>query len=158
MGVLLVLVACPKKPYTASMVRALGAVLLLVTVTSTVRGEESTRPHGAAAPGPLECAPPESTDPVSEERAFSVELERFASRRAFTERLVAEREADAFEQASLRQARMTQLRRELTEREAAMSEREFNDALALYLKKRALTRELSIAASRAKAAPAAPAP
>jgi hypothetical protein len=133
--------------------------LLLVTVASTARGEESTGPHGAAAPGTLECAPPaHSPDPIAEERAFSVELERFARLRAFTERLVAEREADAFEQATRRQARMAQLTRELTEREAAMSEREFNDALALYLKKRALTRELAIAASRAKATPAAPTP
>jgi hypothetical protein len=44
--------------------------------------------------------------------------------------------------------------RELTEREAAMSERELNEAVALYLKKRRLTRELAVAASRATTTPA----
>jgi hypothetical protein len=79
------------------MVRALGAVLLLVTVTTTARGEESTSPNAPPAPATLECAPPaHDPDALAEERAFSVELERFARLRAFTERLVAEREADAF--------------------------------------------------------------
>jgi adenine-specific DNA methylase len=86
--------------------------------------------------------------PSDEERAFSAELERFERLRAFTEQLIAKREAEAFEQATLRQARIAKLKRELTEREAAMSEREFDDALTLYLKKRELTRELAV---RAKA-------
>lgn len=100
-----------------------------------------------------ECAQPTRVaDAVTEERAFSAELERFARLRAFTEQLVAKREADAFEQAALRQMRAAQLKRELTEREAALSERELDDAVALYLRKRALTHEL--AAARAKAATA----
>jgi hypothetical protein len=136
------------------MVRALGAVLLLVTVTTTARGEESTSPNAPPAPATLECAPPaHDPDALAEERAFSVELERFARLRAFTERLVAEREADAFERATLRQTRLAKLKRQLTEREAAMSEREFDDAVALHLKKRELTRALTSAAARAKLPP-----
>jgi hypothetical protein len=80
-----------------------------------------------------------------------VELERFARLRAFTEQLVAKREAEEFEQATLRQARIAKLKRDLTEREVAMSEREFDAAVALYLKKRELTRELAAAAARARA-------
>jgi acetyl-CoA carboxylase carboxyltransferase component len=68
------------------------------------------------------------------------------------------REDEAFERAALRQERAAKLKRELTDREAAMSEREFDDAIALYLKKRELTRALSIAASRAKAATPASTP
>ena len=131
---------------------------MLVTVASTARGEGPPRPP-VAQPTVPECATPaRAPDDVDDERAFSAELERFARLRAFTEQLIAKREADAFEQAALRQARVAKLKRELTEREAAMSEREFDDAVTLYLKKRQLTRELSAAAARAKAAPAAPSP
>lgn len=137
------------------MVRALGAALVLVTVASTARGQEPLRtptPPTATA----ECGPPQTAEAAAEERAFSAELERFARLRAFTERLVAKREAEAFEQAALRQTRVAQLKRELTEREAALSQRELDDAVALYLKKRELTRGLTVAAARAKAAPAGP--
>lgn len=154
-GIELLVAAC-RKPYTESMVRALGAALLLVTVTNTARGDEPPRPLSAAPPVTAEpvCAPTSATLPTAEERAFSAELERFARLRTFTEQLLAKREAEAFEQATLRQARIAKLKRELTEREAAMSEREFDAAVALYLKKRELTRELAAAAARAKPAPA----
>jgi hypothetical protein len=56
---------------------------------------------------------------------------------------MAQREAEAFEQALDRQARVAKLQRELTQREAALAEREFDAAVQLYLKKRALTRLLS---------------
>ena len=128
------------------MVRALGAILMLVTVTTTARGEEPRPPscgEQAQAQAPV-------ADAAAEERAFSAELESFARRRVFTERLMAKREAEAFEQAALREARAAKLKRELTEREAAMAKREFDEAVALYLKKRELTRALSAAASRAK--------
>jgi hypothetical protein len=137
------LVPLPKTPYTLAMVRVLGAVLMLVTVTTAARAEECVAPTGAA-------------DPAAEERAYSAELERFARLRAFTERLVARREAEAFEQATVRQARMAKLKQELTAREAAMSEREFDEAVALYLKKRQLTLALTQAAAQAKTAPAVP--
>jgi hypothetical protein len=126
------------------MVRALGAVLMLVTLTTSARAEE---------PPVSSCGAP-AADVAAEEQAFSADLESFARRRMFTERLMAKREAEAFEQAALRQARAAELKRQLTEREAAKAEREFEEAVALYLKKRELTRALSAAASRAKQAPA----
>lgn len=67
---------------------------------------------------------------------------------------MAKREAEAFERAALREARAAKLKRELTEREAAMAEREFDEAVALYLKKRELTLALSAAASHATPTPA----
>lgn len=142
------------------MVRTLGAVLMLVTLTTTARGEESA-PSSSLAPATAAGPPAASLDTAqascgaqaqaadAEERAFSAELESFARRRVFTERLMAKREAEAFEQAALRQARAANLKRELTEREAAIVEREFDEAVALYLKKRELTRALSVAAARA---------
>jgi hypothetical protein len=134
------------------MVRALGAAFMLMMVTTTARGDDSPRPPSASpALAQAASAPPARAPASDEERAFSAELERFARRRAFTEQLIAKREAEAFEQATLRQARIAKLTRELTEREAAMSEREFEDAVTLYLKKRELTREL---AARTKAAAA----
>lgn len=142
-------------------------MLVLVTTTSTARGEEPARPPTAGVKSPAEATPPSpasAASPTADERAFAAELERFARLRAFTEQLVAKREAQAFEQATLRQTRIAKLQRELTEREAAMSEREFDEAVALYLKKRELTRELAAAraktapAGAAHAAPAAPAP
>jgi hypothetical protein len=146
------------------MVRALGAVLMMLTLTSTARGEEprasssagpaTTPDRGTASvdTGKANCAAPAAD---AEERAFWAELESFARRRIFTERLMAKREAEAFEQAALRDARAAKLKRELTEREAALAKREFDEAVALYLKKRELTLALSAAASRAKPAPAA---
>jgi hypothetical protein len=151
------------------MVRTLGAVLMLLTVTTTARGEE---PGASSSVAPVTAAgpPAASVDTAqascgaqaqaadAEERAFSAELESFARRRVFTEQLMAKREAEAFEQAALRQTRAANLKRELTEREAAIVQREFDEAVALYLKKRELTRALSVAASRAaKPTPAAPA-
>jgi hypothetical protein len=138
------------------MVRALGVALLLVTVTNTARGDEPSRPLLAASPATTEpaCTPTSAALPTPEERAFSAELERFARLRAFTEQLIAKREAEEFERATLRQARIAKLKRELTEREVAMSEREFDAAVALYLKKRELTRELAAAAAHAKPASA----
>lgn len=133
------------------MIRALGAVLIMMTVAGAARGQEPARPHavGAATPGDTGAALANAAAASAEERAFAAELERFARLRAFTQQLVAKREAEAFEQATLRQARIAQLQRELSEREAAMSEKEFDEAVALYLRKRELTREL--AAARAKA-------
>jgi hypothetical protein len=138
------------------MVRALGVALLLVTVTNTARGDEPSRPPLGAPPVTTEpaCAPANAALPTAEERAFSAELERFDRLRTFTEQLIAKREAEEFERATLRQSRIAKLKRELTEREVAMSEREFDAAVALYLKKRELTRELAAAAARAKPASA----
>ena len=152
------------------MVRVLGAVLTLVTVTSTAWGEAprpSSSVSAATVAGPptasvdtaqTSCATETpAADTAAEERAFSAELESYARRRVFTERLMAKREAEAFERAALRQTRAANLKRELTARETAIAQREFDEAVALYLKKRELTLALSAAASRAKTAPVAPA-
>lgn len=141
----------PKEPYTLSMVRALGVALMLVAVTNTARADEP--PHAVFAAPPVTAELACAALPSAEERAFTAELERFARLRTFTELLIAKREQE-FEQATERQARLAQLKRELTEREAAMSQREFDAAVALHLKKREFTRELAAAAARAKAAPA----
>lgn len=139
-----------KRRYSWLMVRALGAMLMLVTWSATARGEEP--PPASVDPAQASCGAHEPpADAAAEERAFSAELETFAQRRVFTERLIAKREAEAFEQAALRQARAAKLKRELTEREVALAQREFDEAVALYLKKRELTRVLAAAASRAKA-------
>lgn len=126
------------------MARALGLVLMLVSVTSVARAQEPSSPAGAAAPVEQVSSP----DSGTEERAFTAELERFASRRAFTLRLMAKREAEAFEQALDRQERVAKLQRELTQREEALSEREFDAAVQLYLRKRELTRVLSTRGTR----------
>jgi hypothetical protein len=122
------------------MVRAMGAALLLLAVTGVAQAEES---------GPLAVP----TDGAAEERAFAADVERFTRLRSFTEQLMAKREAEAFEQATLRQARIARLQRELAERETALSERQFTEAVALYLRKRELTRALAASAGRAKTAP-----
>lgn len=119
----------------------MGAALLLSAVTGVAHAEESS---SLALP---------TDGGAAEQRAFAADVERFTRLRSFTEQLMAKREADAFEQATLRQARIAKLQRELAEREAALSERQFTEAVALYLRKRELTRELAAAAERAKAAP-----
>lgn len=153
MGLALALGDPNEKPYTETMVRALGAVVLVVAVSGTARGEPIRTDSAASTAATESIRPVLASEPSSDEQAFAAALERFTRLRSFTEQLLAKREADAFEQAALRQARVAKLQRELTEREAAMSEREFGDAVALYLKKRKLTQELAAAASRAKASP-----
>jgi hypothetical protein len=123
------------------MVRAMGAALLLLVVTGVAQAEESV-PFVVPTDGG-----------VAEERAFAADVERFTRLRSFTEQLMAKREAEAFEQATLRQARIAKLQRELADRETALSERQFTEAVALYLRKRELTRELAASAGRAKTAP-----
>src|SRR4051812_48345230 len=121
------------------MVRTLGLVLMLMSMTSGARAQEPSSAVGTAAPVEQASSPDNST----EERVFTAELDRFARKRAFTQHLMATREAEAFEQALDRQARVAKLQRELTDREAALFEREFDAAVQLYLRKRELTRLLS---------------
>lgn len=136
------------------MVRSLGAVAFGLLITTTAYGEQpGSAAHAVKAPsGEPSCTAPASAPAAklesdAEERAFSAELESFARRKAFTDGLVAQRNAELFEQAIARQARLASLQRELAERERARSEREFEDAVALYLKKRELTRQRAAAAS-----------
>ena len=126
--------------------RSLGIIAFGLLFTAAAHGEEPGSVSPAPSSSQPSCAAPAADpDPAAEERAFSAELESFARRKAFTERLIAQRNAEVFEQAIARQARAAKLQRELAERERAQSEREFDDALALYLKKRELTRARSAA-------------
>lgn len=126
--------------------RSLGIIAFGLLFTAAAHGEEPGNASPAPGPSQPSCAAPVAApDQAAEERAFSAELESFARRKAFTERLIAQRNAEVFEQAIARQARAAKLQRELAERERAKSEREFDDALALYLKKRELTRARSAA-------------
>lgn len=130
--------------------------MVLMTLSTAAHGEEP--PVASVEVARASCgAEAPVVDAAAEEQAFAAELETFARRRVFTEQLMAKREAEAFEQAARRQARAAELKRELTAREVAIAQREFDEAVALYLKKRELTRALSAAASRAKAAPVEPA-
>lgn len=124
--------------------RSLGIIAFGLLVTTTAYGEEPASAPAAPRFSQASCADP---DQAAEDRAFSAELESFSRRKAFTERLIARRNAELFEQAIARQARAAELQRELAERERAQLEREFEDALALYLKKRELTRQRSAASA-----------
>ncbi|MDF3068794.1 MAG: hypothetical protein K0R38_4395 [Polyangiaceae bacterium] len=133
------------------MLRYLGIMAFGVLVTTAAHGEQPDpgAPREGAVVGEASCpGSPRaavSTEVDAEERAFVAELETFARRRAFTERLVAQRNAELFERAIARQARAAKLQRELAERESARSQRELEDAVALYLKKRELARERAAA-------------
>ncbi|RYZ07347.1 MAG: hypothetical protein EOO73_11865 [Myxococcales bacterium] len=144
------------------MVRSLGAIAFGLLVTTAAHGEQPVGEESkkAAQPGPSCAATVSAPTPSSEaeERAFAAELETFARRKAFTERLVAQRNAELFEQAITRQARVAKLKRELAEREKTQSERELEDAIALYLKKRELARELAAASARDRASAPSSAP
>lgn len=148
--------------YYGGMVRSLGAIALGLLVTTAARAEApSGTPPSDEVPSEPSCraSPPgQAADADAEERAFAAELETFARRRAFTERLIDQRNAELFREAIERQVRFARLQRELAEREKTRAEREFEDAVALYLKKREFTRERSAAASRARAEAPPPAP
>jgi hypothetical protein len=128
-----------------AMGRSLGIIAFGLLFTAAAHGEEPGSVSPAPSSSQPSCAASAGPDQAAEERAFSAELESFARRKAFTERLIAQRNAEVFEQAIARQARAAKLQRELAERERAQSEREFDDALTLYLKKRELTRARSAA-------------
>jgi len=133
------------------MVRSLGAIGCALLITTTAYGEPPDFAASEEGPGAPSCAANHATqalDAEAEEHAFAAELETFIRRKAFTERLIAQRNTELFEQAIARQARIAKLQRELAEREKERAEREFENALVLYLKKRELTRERSAAASR----------
>jgi hypothetical protein len=100
-------------------------------------------------PAPAPCPP--VIDVAAEQRAFNREMELFRRRWEVTQRLVAEREARAFEEAEARYAKLAALTKKLAEDAAAEAERQFDAAVTLFVKKRELTRTLSVAP---KAAPA----
>jgi hypothetical protein len=134
------------------MVRSLAGIAFGLLITTAAHAEPPGRAAATeqAPESELSCTAPamaELAEPDAEERAFSAELERFILRKSFTERLVAQRTAELFEQAIARQARVAKLQRELAERERARSERELEAAVALHLKKLELTRQRAAAGS-----------
>lgn len=135
--------------------RLLPAVAVLV-LAAPVRAE------GPLAAPSVPCAqasaaPSPSSDLSAEERVFDREMELFARRWEFTRRLVEEREARAFEAEQMRYARYAELTRKLAEDAERALEREFEQAVTLYLEKRALTQRLADEqASASKPPPAAP--
>ncbi len=137
-------------------------MMLLVAVPIVARAAEPPRgePEAAVPATAAAAAAPRTPVPdvAAEERAFSAELESYARRRAFTERLIAKRDAEAFEQAALRQARAASLKRELEARSLAEAEREVEEAVTLYLKKRELTRTLATPRAQPSEPAVAPAP
>jgi len=88
------------------MVRLLGAGLLLVLVPVVAQAEEPLRSAPSATAG-VEKACGAGTE--ADEREFAAALDAFAQRRAFTQKLMAAREAEAFEQAIAHQARADKL-------------------------------------------------
>jgi hypothetical protein len=96
--------------------------------------------EGARAEEP---APPTASELAAEELAFERDYSTFSERRAFTEKLVREREARAFEEEQARYLRFWALTKKLTEDAARETERDFERAVELYLAKVRLTQELA---------------
>jgi hypothetical protein len=138
------------------MSRVVVAISLMSVVlgsTAAVRAEEPVAPPAGA---PVPCATVPAVDVAAEQRAFEREMELFARRWDFTQRLVAQREARAFEEAEARYVRFAELTRKLAEGAAAEAERQFDAAVTLFVKKRELTRALAEAPKASEhAAPAA---
>lgn len=86
---------------------------------------------------------------VEEERAFEAEFERQQQLRELTRRL-AER---AFEEALDRFARYSEITKRLVEEARAREQQEFESAVALYMKKRELTRTLAARPAPAREKP-----
>jgi hypothetical protein len=124
----------------------------LVALAGRARADEPAPTEPACPPALTPTAPPAAipaakviaaSDLVAEERAFERDYERFIRRRELTERLVREREARAFDEAQVRFLRFSELTRKLADESARTLEREFDDAVALYVVKRNLTLELA---------------
>jgi type IV secretory pathway VirB10-like protein len=109
------------------------------------------------APTPVADPCPPVIDVAAEQRAFEREMQLFTRRWEVTQRLVAEREARAFADAQARYAKFAHFTKKLADEAAAEAERQFDAAVALFMKKRELTRTLSTAPNAAVPA-AAPAP
>lgn len=88
------------------------------------------------------CSGVQAEAAKSDEQGFAVALARFSKLWQFTQSLVAEHEKRDFESASSHYERFATLTRELAVRHAAEEEHAFDDSVALYLRKRALTQAL----------------
>jgi hypothetical protein len=118
------------------MVSGVAAIVAIVAFVEPAFAEEPSLPCRPAAASPA----PELAD---EESAFERDFATFSLRRTFTERLVREREARAFEAEQVRFARFWALTKKLAEDAARATERDFDRAVELYLAKIKLTDELA---------------
>jgi hypothetical protein len=143
---------------SAMWTRAVGLLVVAVVLGSGAhaRAEEPMlAPPAISAQAEVPCAPAPVVDVAAEQRAFERELLLFARRWEFTRRLVEEREARAFEEAEARHARFFELTKKLAAEAAAEAERQFESAVALFVKKRELTRSLSVSPKTAETPPLA---
>ena len=137
-------------------------VMRILPVVAVVALARPAHAEGPVAAPPLPCreasvAQGSAPDLTAEERVFDREMELFARRWEFTRRLVEEREARAFEEEQIRYARYAELTRKLAEDAELTLEREFDQAVSLYVEKRALTQRLAgDQASASKPPPATP--
>lgn len=122
-----------------SVLAVAGAVAIVCFATSA-SAEETSQPASPCRDAELAPAPSEV---AAEEDAFEREYSIFSQRRAFTERLLREREARAFEEEQARYLRFWALTKKLTEDAARETERDFERAVELYLAKVKLTQDLA---------------
>ena len=125
-----------------SVLAVAGAVAIVCFATSA-SAEETPQPASPCRDTELAAAPPTASEVAAEENAFEREYSSFFQRRAFTERLVREREARAFEEEQARYLRFWALTKKLTEDAARETERDFERAVELYLAKVKLTQDLA---------------
>ena len=125
------------------MVLAVAAALAIVGFVEPVWAEELPQPASPCRDEHASAAPPAAADPAAEESAFDRDFSIFSQRRAFTEKLVREREVRAFEEEQARYARFWALTKKLAEDAARATERDFERAVELYRAKIKLTEELA---------------
>jgi hypothetical protein len=122
------------------MVLAVAGAVAIVCFAGPAQAEEPAAPCGDVPATPVS---PTASELAAEEKAFERDFAVFSERRAFTERLVREREARAFEEQQARYLRFWALTKKLTEDAARATERDFERAVELYLSKIRLTEDLA---------------
>jgi hypothetical protein len=125
------------------MVLAVAGAVAIVCFAEPAWAEETPPPLSPCGDAQVTPAPPTASDLAAEASAFERDYSTFSERQAFTERLVREREARAFEEEQARYLRFWALTKKLTEDAARETERDFERAVELYLAKIKLTRELA---------------
>jgi len=136
-----------KRRYTRSVVArlvlAVALAVAIVCIDEPAWAEETPQPASPCSDARAASALPSAPDLAAEESAFERDYSTFSERRVFTERLVSEREARAFEAEQARYLRFWPLTKKLTEDAARETERDFERAVELYLAKVRLTQELA---------------
>jgi hypothetical protein len=125
------------------MIPAVAAALAIVCFGEGARAEDATQPAAPCRDERATPRAPSASELAAEESAFERDYAAFSQRRAFTERLVREREARAFAEEQARYLRFWALTKKLAEDAAQAAERDFERAIELYLAKVRLTEELA---------------